>query len=357
MYPFREGSFAVRNGWYVAGWADEITRKPLERWLVGQPVVMFRKEDGSAVALSGRCPHRQMPLAAGLLNGDELTCLYHGITFGSDGRCLKVPSQDRAPARYAVQNFPLVERWKWLWIWIGDPKLADKSLIPDHEAIGLTAPGAISIPVTHRQVKGRYALLHDNLFDLSHIAFLHSDNIGVAKMAETPEEVEQGEGWLRSWRNIKDLPCPPAFQAEFKENAKIDRSIDFTFHMPGLHVGQETIALTEDHPTRGGEVLIDSIVFHAITPATPTTCHYFFAVTARGGSYPHDDKAMEHVAALSNAVIDEDVFATEEIERLLRDLDHEPRDLLVRSDATLVRGRAMIQKAIDAEKARVEAVA
>ena len=29
MYPFRDGSFAVRNGWYVAAFASEVTRSLL----------------------------------------------------------------------------------------------------------------------------------------------------------------------------------------------------------------------------------------------------------------------------------------------------------------------------------------
>ena len=53
MYPFSEGSFAPRNGWYVAAFAEEIGEKLLSRWILNQPVVLYRKTDGTSVALQG----------------------------------------------------------------------------------------------------------------------------------------------------------------------------------------------------------------------------------------------------------------------------------------------------------------
>lgn len=41
----------LRNSWYVAAWAREVTRRLLARTLLGEPVVLFRKGNGEAVAL------------------------------------------------------------------------------------------------------------------------------------------------------------------------------------------------------------------------------------------------------------------------------------------------------------------
>jgi phenylpropionate dioxygenase-like ring-hydroxylating dioxygenase large terminal subunit len=41
----------LRNSWYVAAWDREVTRTPLARTLLDEPVVLYRKEDGTAVAL------------------------------------------------------------------------------------------------------------------------------------------------------------------------------------------------------------------------------------------------------------------------------------------------------------------
>ncbi len=53
----------MKNAWYVAAQADEIGRVPLARLLLGEPVVMFRQEDGTPVALEDRCCHRRAPLS------------------------------------------------------------------------------------------------------------------------------------------------------------------------------------------------------------------------------------------------------------------------------------------------------
>ena len=86
MYPFKPGSFAVRNGWYVAAFTHEITRALLPRTILNQPVVLYRKQNGTAVAVGGRCPHRHFPLGKSCLKGDAIQCGYHGITFDADGQ-------------------------------------------------------------------------------------------------------------------------------------------------------------------------------------------------------------------------------------------------------------------------------
>jgi phenylpropionate dioxygenase-like ring-hydroxylating dioxygenase large terminal subunit len=75
----------LRNSWYVAAWDREVTRGLLARTLLGEPVVLFRKGNGEAVALEDRCCHRHLPLSMGRLEGDELRCGYHGLLFNSFG--------------------------------------------------------------------------------------------------------------------------------------------------------------------------------------------------------------------------------------------------------------------------------
>ena len=70
-----------RNQWYVAAFREELGRQPLARVLLDTPVVLYRLEDGSPVALYDRCPHRGLPLSMGRLQGDRLQCNYHGIEF------------------------------------------------------------------------------------------------------------------------------------------------------------------------------------------------------------------------------------------------------------------------------------
>jgi phenylpropionate dioxygenase-like ring-hydroxylating dioxygenase large terminal subunit len=66
----------LRNHWYVAASASEIGRKLFRRVLLGEPVMLFRREGGQPVAFEDRCPHRHLPLSMGKLDGDTLQCHY-----------------------------------------------------------------------------------------------------------------------------------------------------------------------------------------------------------------------------------------------------------------------------------------
>ena len=74
MYPFRRGSFAPRNAWYVAAFAKDVGRELMGRTIVNTRIVLYRTENGEAVALDGRCPHRHFPLAQSCLKGDSIVC-------------------------------------------------------------------------------------------------------------------------------------------------------------------------------------------------------------------------------------------------------------------------------------------
>ena len=74
MCPLWDGLFAPQNRWYIAAWSSEVTREPMERWLLDEPVALYRKEDGQAVALGGRCPHRSFPLGRSRVVGNNIQC-------------------------------------------------------------------------------------------------------------------------------------------------------------------------------------------------------------------------------------------------------------------------------------------
>ena len=38
MYPLDDGLFAPRNQWHVAAWSSEVTREPIERTILDEPI-------------------------------------------------------------------------------------------------------------------------------------------------------------------------------------------------------------------------------------------------------------------------------------------------------------------------------
>ena len=134
---FQVAEMFLRNYWYVAAFGHEIGRNLLARTILGDKIVFYRTEDGSPIALANRCCHRQAPLSMGRLIGDTVECGYHGLTFDPTGEGLMVPGQKKIPSGAKVRKYPVAERWRWIWIWMGDPDLADETLIPDHLYLSL----------------------------------------------------------------------------------------------------------------------------------------------------------------------------------------------------------------------------
>src|SRR5688500_16625462 len=99
MYP--------KNFWYVGAMKHEVGRQLLARTLLEQPVVFFRRNEGSVAALADRCSHRRVSLSLGRLIGDEVQCGYHGLTFAGDGSCTSIPGQSRVPPSACVRSYPV----------------------------------------------------------------------------------------------------------------------------------------------------------------------------------------------------------------------------------------------------------
>ena len=101
----------LKNAWYVGAWGTEVGRqKLLRRTLLNEPVVFFRQEDGTPVALADKCAHRHAPLSEGKLVGDNIQCPYHGLEYNAAGDCVRVPGQSQIPPGCRVQSYPVVER-------------------------------------------------------------------------------------------------------------------------------------------------------------------------------------------------------------------------------------------------------
>ncbi len=163
----------LRNAWYCAGWGIDLGAEGLSPiTLLNEPVLLYRQQDGTAVAIGDRCPHRFAPLHMGKKVNDTVQCAYHGLRFDASGRCVHNPHGDGAvPKAAAVKAYPLVERHDALWIWMGDAALADATQIPDFSEAA-TREGW-SVVHGHLNVAAHYELLTDNLMDLSHVPYLH----------------------------------------------------------------------------------------------------------------------------------------------------------------------------------------
>lgn len=352
MYPLPEGMYAARNQWYIAAWSKEVTREPMERWILDEPIAFYRTQAGKAIALNGRCPHRHFPLGKSAVVGDNIECGYHGIQFRPDGSAASVPSQTTAPTACNVQAYPLVEKWQWLWIWPGDPALADESLIPDHDEIRLTDSNFESCGGTYYSVPARYMLMHDNLFDLTHLNVLHRTSIGSGDLASTKEIRTLDEKSLTSFRNFKDMEMPAYYSSAMGYKGKCNREVNIKFFFPCLHFAYSRFTRASTVSDQPGAHVGQALVYHAITPATRHTAHYFFAMSR---DFARDDDALgQKLLSKLLPTLDEDMFATGEIEKMITRLGYAPKEILLKSDTTCGHGRKLFENAIRRELDSVE---
>lgn len=263
----------IKNAWYVGGIGAEIGRMPTRTVVCNEPIVLFRSENGDAVALADRCIHRRLPLSKGRLNGDRLVCGYHGFTYDMAGRCVAVPGQDRVPRRAGVRAYAVVERFGWIWLWLGAAEEADEAKLP--EMPGMEMDGWVPFR-DHLHVNAHYQLLIDNLIDLSHETYVHTSSIGNDLVAETPIEVRRGADEVLVDRVMRDIPPPPFFAKAAETDANVDRYQLVRFQPPCyVHVEARTVPPGNNDPNAG----VRFFVLDCLTPETERTTNYYWAVS------------------------------------------------------------------------------
>ena len=270
----------IRNAWYVAAWDHEVHRlQMLRRTLLGEAVVLYRKSDGTPVALEDRCAHRQAPLSKGKVIDDNVQCAYHGLTYDPSGKCIHIPSQDEVPPNITVRSYPVVERYCWIWIWMGNVEAADEALIEDFH--WMDDPDW-RFKGERLDLEGNYILLVENLMDLSHLPFVHPSTFSSSSIQENeiPVKTEREGDLVRVTRWVLDTPAPPYFQkiAGFKRGQRVDRWMHVEFTPPAmvkLDIGAAEAGTGAKEGDRSRGITVRN--FNAITPETEKTTHYFWA--------------------------------------------------------------------------------
>jgi phenylpropionate dioxygenase-like ring-hydroxylating dioxygenase large terminal subunit len=113
--------------WYPALRASELQRgKTTTALLLGHPLLLGRKNDGSIFAMRDLCPHRGIPLSAGWFDGERVTCKYHGWEFEPcSGQCQLIPSLTDVDTLDATKIFAgayaCEERDGHAWVYVPEP--------------------------------------------------------------------------------------------------------------------------------------------------------------------------------------------------------------------------------------------
>jgi vanillate O-demethylase monooxygenase subunit len=292
----------IKNLWYVAAWSSEMEdSKPLDRVIIGEPIVIWKDSQGELVAMDNRCPHRLAPLSKGRFQDDTVQCMYHGLRFAKTGECISVQGSEDIPPNCTIKTYPVVNKNDWIWIWMGDPNLADEKQIPD--AWGLDNEHYVMVEDAI-DYNANYELINDNLTDLSHLDFVHETTLGAVT----------GQIWSEDSYDIKPIENGLLFQRWLTR--PLDPNSDqvtntwntYRYLLPGLFLMSARMyppgtaeKLNYAPPPEDFDVipLMSLVEQQAVTPISETQTRYLFAT----GTTREYTKSREELSERMGVVI------------------------------------------------------
>ena len=335
-----------RNSWWVAAFGDEVNRTPLARWLLERPVVLFRREDGTPVALEDRCPHRWAPLSDGVLHGDEIACPYHGFRFGTDGVCTNVPSQKNVPDGTRVHSYPVIESGPFIWIWMGEPERAGESA--PVELPWWQDPDWVHF-CDAMQVGCNYMMIQENVLDLTHFGFLHADTLAQTGWTDGSFEVARKDGQVRydnTFENIRLAPAQ-AIPTGIGTEKPVRRADWGVFYAPAIHVAGSDI--TDPAVADGQRNQWQGRIVHATTPIDSRSCHYWWLMARDYGTEDAAGLGMAKELVIATFQQDKDVCEAIQ-ERIDRDgRGNDVREVSVRADRAGLYARNAVDQMVKRE--------
>lgn len=106
----------------------EVTATPQSIRFFGEEMVVYRGASGAVYVVEAYCPHMGAHLAKNTtsyvvldkehVQGESITCPFHGWRFGPDGKCENIPySPAPIPKAARLKSWPAIERGGCVFVW------------------------------------------------------------------------------------------------------------------------------------------------------------------------------------------------------------------------------------------------
>lgn len=302
----REQRDLFRRTWNLVAYETDLPGTGhLPVTVAGIPALLTRDADGTIRGFHNMCRHRGMALACEAGEGSDIRCPYHGWEFAVDGSLTRVP-QRRA-------QFPDMDTADWGLVplrtasWGGmvfiDPGgeapaletwLAD---FPDH--IG-PFPRTDLVEVFHERfaLKCNWKLYIENHIDCYHLWFLHGESMGALDHHQLTYK-SCGEHWM-CVEPLRATVERPAWSLNAMSWMDDDESRLTRANLIFPNVPQTSLA--------------SSFSTYQVIPTGPETCE----LDLRMWSDPAIDFTDEMVQASLQVLVEEDGFACEQMQRIVR---------------------------------------
>jgi phenylpropionate dioxygenase-like ring-hydroxylating dioxygenase large terminal subunit len=187
--------------WYPIAQSAEVGAAPYKAMLLDEPLVAYRVR-GQLVVARDLCPHRGVPLTLGTHDDEGIVCAYHGMRYGVEGRCNRIPSApaQRIPAKLRLSTYPAVERYGLIWTCLL-PDQGTAAAVPDMphwnepEFQHILCPTFEVAGFAGRQVEG--------FIDVAHFAWIHTATFADPGKPEvqTYTTVDTPQGFYADYRS------------------------------------------------------------------------------------------------------------------------------------------------------------
>jgi vanillate O-demethylase monooxygenase subunit len=340
----------VENVWYAAGSSKEFpSNEPKGLKIADRPVLIWRTGGGRIASFDDRCVHKRMPLSEGrVLDDGVLECPYHGFCYDSSGKCVRIPSQldSPVPTRAKLRPFPVVEQDGLVWVWPGDPTKIGDAVPPRTPELASAEWETHMFDPVH--VPANYALLIENLMDITHFYPLHDGNIGDIEQSKIPielvEEKLYGVPTVKTVRRVEGYRQPP-FMVDWFGYPVVDRW--HTHHM--MSPSLTRVELRCAPPGKLGVASEERgyIIHHTHTPIDGTNHTWRLWVSTPTGSRAASDTAKTLTARIAEtfpSVMDEDRWALERQQQMFEYPEDHYHEVYLRSDQALLRARKILRE-------------
>ncbi|MGP7818788.1 aromatic ring-hydroxylating dioxygenase subunit alpha [Niallia sp. 01092] len=173
--------------WQPAAYSHELTDKPMQVYVLGERIVLFRTSKG-VQAFKDLCIHRGAELSLGKVVHDCIVCPYHGWEYNTDGKCVKIPQQPPTrviPPKAKAVVYSCTEKYGLIWVKLSDD--ASDGEFPFPEYVEYDDPTFKTVCANPHTMNAAAPRVVENFLDVSHLAFVHEGILGDSNYAEIPD--------------------------------------------------------------------------------------------------------------------------------------------------------------------------
>lgn len=111
----------LRSFWQPVYGAERLgPGKAVPLRILGEDFTLFRGESGTPHIIGATCAHRGLALSVGRIEGDCISCFYHGWTYDGDGQCVAQPAETKGFAhRVKIPGYPTREYLGLIFAYFG----------------------------------------------------------------------------------------------------------------------------------------------------------------------------------------------------------------------------------------------